>query len=414
MIFLPVSINITGKRILIIGGGKVAAHKMKILSRFTNNITILAPEICNNIHSSGFNIINKKYHSSNLEGYHLVYVCTDNHLLNKLIKKEAKHLGILVNVADNPELCDFVSPAIYKKGNLTVAVGSNAQNVHQSIAVRNAIQDFLENNSIPDRPRGAIGEGLSLSSAKSWQPNKKKPLEAREVFAKVTLVGFGPGDPELLTIKALSCLENADVIFYDALLDSDYLQRFAAIKVPVGKRCGKHSKQQEEINELLLQAAKSGQKVVRLKGGDPMIFGRGGEEFTFLTNHHIEVEIIPGITTALAASAQSAIPLTQRLISSSVAFCNGHNLNNKPFPKADTLVFYMGTNRQQDLAKKLISEGWESETCAALISRVSYPDSKEVVVTLNELSKKEVLKETPLLIIVGNTIKRSFQRRIQI
>lgn len=223
----------------------------------------------------------------------------------------------------------------------------------------------------------------------------------------MTLVGFGPGDPELLTLKALSCLQNADIIFYDALLDSDYLKKFTAIKVAVGKRCGKHSKQQEEINELLLLSAKSGQNVVRLKGGDPMVFGRGGEEIAFLTHNHVEVEIIPGITTALAASAMYKIPLTQRGISSSVAFCNGHNLKIRTFPKADTLVFYMGANHQRDLAKKLISEGWSGEIPVALISNVSYHNAVKKVTTLDKLSKEKVMNETPLLILVGNTIRKN-------
>ncbi len=419
MVFLPVSLNITGKKILIIGGGKVAAHKMEILSRFTNNITILAPDICDIIGDSNFTIIHGKYHASHLEEYYLVYACTDNHLVNEKIKKEANQLGILINVADNPELCDFVSPAIYKKGDLTVAVGSNACNVKQSIAIRNKVQNFLEKKTIPDKSRESIIHDhfsfpaenpeikkLPYSFNEGIQKEIKEPILDVTAPGKVMLVGFGPGNPELLTIKALSCLHEADVIFYDALLDSNYLSEFEAVKVSVGKRCGHHSKKQDEINELLLEAARNGKKVVRLKGGDPMIFGRGGEELNFLISHNIEVEVIPGITSALAASAQYGISMTHRLISSSVAFCHGHKLSSKPFPMVDTLVIYMGANYQREIAIKLISEGWKAETPVALLSRISFPDSKSVITSLEKLSYNQVVMEMPLLIIVGNTIMK--------
>ena len=382
-VFLPISLNITDKKILIVGGGKVAAHKMKLLSRFSMNLTILAPKICEAIATEKFKVIVKKYEAADLADYFLVYACTDNQELNKKIKSDANQRGLLVNVADNPALCDFVSPAIYKQDELTVAVGSNALNVKKSIAVRDKISEYLESSS---------GEENVSEFSKN------------DTFGKVTLVGFGPGDPGLLTLKAVSCLKQADVIFYDALLDDRFLNRFKGKKIPVGKRYGKHSKQQDEINELLLQAARNGLKVVRLKGGDPMLFGRGGEEIEFLNKYGIKVGIVPGITTALAASAEFAIPLTQRFVSSSVAFCNGHNVSGSKIPKADTIVFYMGANCQIELAEKLLLQGWDKKTPVALLSRVSYSDSKKVVVRLEELASKEILTDTPLLIVVGNTI----------
>jgi uroporphyrin-III C-methyltransferase / precorrin-2 dehydrogenase / sirohydrochlorin ferrochelatase len=382
-IFLPVSINITGRKILVVGGGKVAAHKVKLLSRFTKDLTVLAPVVCDSIKSEGYHVIEKNYEASYLQDYFLVYACTDNQELNAQIKQDANHRSILVNVADNPALCDFVSPAIYKQDELTVAVGSNAQNVKKSIAVRDRISTYLEENPLP----GPVPS--------------EKPIDSDR--GKVTLVGFGPGNPELLTVKAVKYLKAADIIFYDALLESSYLHQFNAEKIPVGKRYGMHSKQQDEINELLLQAAQSGKKVVRLKGGDPMIFGRGGEEINYLTEYGIQVEIIPGITTALAAAAQFSIPLTHRYISSSVAFCNGHNLTSDNFPKADTIVLYMGANCQSEIAEKLIQAGWDKKTPVALMSRVSHADSKKVLVTLGELALKEAHTDTPLLIIVGET-----------
>lgn len=407
MTFLPVSLNITEKRLLIIGGGKVAAHKMEILSRFTNNITVLAPEICDEIRESDFIVIKKKYHLSFLKGYHLVYACTNDHQLNKKIKQEANQLGILVNVADNPELCDFVSPAIYKDNELTVAVGSNATNVYQSIKIRDSIKDFLENNFYLTGRKISRNEKYPCPERNQQNPEQKDIIS--EGSGKVALVGFGPGNPELLTLKAKSCLESADIIFFDALLDSDYLQQFPALKVPVGKRCGKHSRPQEEINDLMLQAALSGKNVVRLKGGDPMVFGRAGEEIFFLKQHHIEVEVVSGVTSALAAAAQFRLPLTQRAVSSSVAFCHGHHINQNSFPMADTLVFFMGANHQQEIARKLISEGRPSETPVALISDASYDYAKSCFTTLEQLARQKQLIDTPLLILVGESIRNSLQ-----
>src|SRR5690554_801753 len=175
-IFLPISLNITDKKILIVGGGKVAAHKMNLLSRFSMNLTILSPKICDAIATEKFKVIVKKYEAADLADYFLVYACTDNQELNKQIKSDANQRGTLVNVADNPALCDFVSPAIYKQEELTVAVGSNAQNVKKSIAVRNKISIYLKSTS---------GE------------ENAPELSKKETFGKVTLVGFGPGDPEL-------------------------------------------------------------------------------------------------------------------------------------------------------------------------------------------------------------------------
>lgn len=146
-IFLPVSMNITGKKILIVGGGRVATHKLSLLSRFTNEITILAPEISCEIKKSNFRIIQREYHSSNLEGYFLVYACTNNYCLNQKIREEAHARGLLVNVADNPELCDFVSPAIYKNGYITIAIGSNAQNVRKAIEIRDKIETFFSHGT---------------------------------------------------------------------------------------------------------------------------------------------------------------------------------------------------------------------------------------------------------------------------
>ena len=396
--YLPISVNITGKKILVVGGGNAALSKVKSLRRFNVSITVVGIKIdpafleIDNIH-----IIHKSYDPSHLDGFFMVYACTDNRHTNEIIREHCHARNILVNLADNPRLSDFVSPAIYREEDVTVAVGSNGKNVKQSIMIR----DNIKKNS---------GSGLAglPEPEKPGINGQPKPTEnvKTTTYPKVVLAGFGPGDPELITLKTHNYLLEADIIFHDALLDAQFLENYPARKVAVGKRCGRHHIDQEEINQLLVAAAWNGKKVVRLKGGDPLIFGRAGEEIQFLNSHNIDVEIVPGITSAFAAAAQFQIPLTHREIGSSVAFCVGHNLAERELPQASTLVFYMGARQQCEISKILIKKGWNKNTPVALISNVSNPQSKVVISQLDQLCQHPLLQETPLLIIVGQVVKK--------
>ena len=219
----------------------------------------------------------------------------------------------------------------------------------------------------------------------------------------VSLVGFGPGDPELLTIKAAKAIEAADIIFYDDLIDETYLKDKKAEKVYVGKRAGYHHKEQSEINRLLLDAAREGKNVVRLKGGDPMIFAHGSEEIEFLESNLIQVNVIPGITTASALAASQKISLTHRDFSSSVALVSGHT-PQPVTPDAETLVYYMGAKQLQAIATQLIDEeGWAVNTPVLLTYNVSRQDEQTFETTLWELrngEKKDL--PTPLIALIGN------------
>lgn len=230
-------------------------------------------------------------------------------------------------------------------------------------------------------------------------------FDCRKKYGKVYIAGYGPGDPELLTIKAQKALERADVIFYDCLLDESYLENFKAEKISVGKRKNQHLKEQEEINELLYEAAVNGKLVVRIKGGDPLIFGRGGEEFLYLKKRFIDAEIIPGITSALAAGALSGIPLTQRRISSSVSFCTGHPESSIHIPNTETIAFYMSASSLGIIINKLLEYGRSCETPIALIENISLPKQRITIGTLNDILQKSEGFHSPLLIIVGNTVK---------
>ncbi len=228
-------------------------------------------------------------------------------------------------------------------------------------------------------------------------------IDQRRTFGKVHIVGFGPGNPDLLTIKAQRLLQEADVIFYDDLIDHSYLDLFKGEKRYVGKRKGQHSTRQDNINELLYIAALNGRNVVRIKGGDPLIFGRGGEEYRYLNQRFIEVEIVPGITSALSAAADGIIPLTCRGVSTSVAFALGHDAVNNKLPQADTLVFYMGAAQQQQWATRLIKEGWPANVPVAAVRNASLPDREIRRYSLGQLQSEEDLLPAPCLVIVGHT-----------
>ena len=222
----------------------------------------------------------------------------------------------------------------------------------------------------------------------------------------VTLVGFGPGDPELLTVKAVKTLQQADIIFYDDLIGKQYLDTLRAEKIYVGKRSGQHHAEQSAINRLLLQAAREGKQVVRLKGGDPMVFGHAGEEIEYLQSNLVSVTVVPGITTASALAATTKVSLTQRGISSSVALVNGHAA--APIvPDTDTIVYYMGGSRLGSIRKSLLAEGWSVTTSVLLVHNVSLPDEQTFETTVGQLG--DVDYPTPVIALVGDVARLRHQ-----
>ena len=220
----------------------------------------------------------------------------------------------------------------------------------------------------------------------------------------VYIIGAGPGDPELLTLKAERVLHEADVILYDNLVSNELIEQFDALKIYTGKRKDKHHFEQDAINEEVVFHARQGKKVARLKGGDPFVFGRGGEEIAFLRKHGIGYEIIPGITAAHGASAYTEIPLTIRQVSSSVAFCTGHPLDKIHVPDADTIVYYMVASSASDVAKALIKKGKDETTKVAIVQNATRYNQKIFAGTLGELKNKDKKVVSPALLILGENI----------
>ena len=222
-------------------------------------------------------------------------------------------------------------------------------------------------------------------------------------YGNVTLVGFGPGDPDLLTIAGDKALAKAQVIFHDDLVDQAFLDKYNGEKVYVGKRKHCHSHEQDEINQLILNSAIEGKEVVRLKGGDSMIFAHGGEEVEFLKKNGVQVAVVPGISTGVAVAGLTQIPLTLRGIARSVAFITGHT-SDVQLPNTDTLVCFMAGSTIHKIAAKAIAEGRDPKTPVALVYNVSLPDQHEYLSTLDALAASETLYPTPIIIVIGQVV----------
>lgn len=228
-------------------------------------------------------------------------------------------------------------------------------------------------------------------------------IDVCKKYGKVCLVGFGPGNPDYLTLAGLKVLENADIIYYDDLTNEEYLFQFKAACKYVGKRSGQHSMEQNEINRLLLESARKGYRVVRLKGGDPSVFAHGGEEIDYLRSNFVEVDVVPGITTALAVAATCKFSLTHRNVSSSVGFVTGHT-DLVELPNTDTLVVYMGANRLQEIASKAILQGRAFETPVLIAQKVASKEESYQTYTLHDLQQNAIPVKTPLLMVIGNVL----------
>ena len=249
-------------------------------------------------------------------------------------------------------------------------------------------------------------QGSLAVVAHTNRPDLKKlfvKADVRTSYGKVTLVGFGPGNPDLLTIRGERAMQKADIIFYDDLLDHRFLANYKAESVYVGKRKDKHSASQEEIQRRLLDAARAGKDVVRLKGGDPMVFAHGGEEVAYLASNYVQVEVIPGISTGIAVASLTKIPLTHRGLASSVSFITGHAADLQ-LPETDTVVIYMGGANIQKIAQNAIRQGRKPTTEVMLVYNVSRDDQKTFFSTLEALSQHTYSFPTPVIIVVGDVV----------
>lgn len=450
MSLLPLFIDIKNKTCLVVGGGKIATRKIKMLRKAEANITIIATHLCDELSelSNKHSLIwhEREFFDSDINNQSLIIAATNDSSLNERISNLAKQNNILVNVANDFKQGDVVLPSIIDRDPIQIAVttggaspvlarllrrnlerctpsayGSLASLVekYREKATQTIINEDSRRRFWEEVLQGPIAE-MVLTGKKSTAEEilQRKLLNKdfnNEEQGEVYLVGAGPGDPDLLTFRALRLMQQADTVVYDRLVSEQIMNlvRKDAEKIYAGKQRSNHALQQESINQLLVRLAKQGKRVLRLKGGDPFIFGRGGEEIETLMEEGIHFQVVPGITAAAGCASYSGIPLTHRDHAQACTFVTGHlrdgtvNLNWKMLAHANqTIVFYMGLHGLNIICEQLIKHGLSENTPAALITKGTTPDQRVLIGDLTSLPNlvDEQHVQGPTLIIVGSVV----------
>jgi uroporphyrin-III C-methyltransferase/precorrin-2 dehydrogenase/sirohydrochlorin ferrochelatase len=449
MDYLPLFFKLENREALLVGGGQVALRKARLLVRTKAIVTVISHDIDPQLakllaDNNGIAMIGE-YSESLLEGKLLVTAATDDEALNQQVYADALARNIPVNVVDNPALCTFVFPAIVDRSPIVIAISSGGHAPVLVRVLRAKLETLIPNGysklailagqfrsqvkakfkTINQRRnfwesilQGQVAETMLAGREQDAYQLMEKKLENADTTmpaGEVYLVGAGPGDPELLTFKALRLMQQADVVMYDALVSKEIMElcRRDADMIFVGKNRDNHSVPQQNINQMLVDHAKKGRRVVRLKGGDPFIFGRGGEELQTLREQGIPFQVVPGITAASACSTFAGIPLTHRDYSQSVTFVTGQQKNRSTaldysqLVRGDqTVVFYMGLHNLADICQKLVAAGQSAQTPAAIVSRGTAVDQKVLIGTLDTLVdlQADAQLPAPALIIVGSVV----------
>ncbi|MDF1794046.1 MAG: siroheme synthase CysG [Thalassobaculaceae bacterium] len=447
MRYFPLFAQLTGRRCVMIGGGEEATRKIRLLLKAGARPLVIAPratpEIVEAAARGTLDLVHRAFDPEDLDGAALLVVSDDGGQPVEPILAVARATGIPINVIDNPALSTVIVPGIVDRDPVLVAIGSAGAAPVLVRRLREKIETLLPARlgalaDFAGRFRSAVSAAVTDSGDRRrfWEIFFDGPI-ARQVLAgaearayegmlraindrrpakvpgSVALIGAGPGDPDLLTVKALRLMQDADVVVHDALLGEGILDcvRRDADRIDVGKRKGKHSVRQDEINDILLAEARAGRRVVRLKGGDPFVFGRGGEELEHLRRNGIDVEIVPGVTAALGAAASCAIPLTDRRHASSVTFITGHGkdgaLDVAPALLAEgrnTIVVYMGVSVAGGIAARAIAAGRAPTTPVAVIERATQPDQRVLRGTLATLGRVVEAQGVrgPALLVIGD------------
>lgn len=437
--YFPFFVDLEGREGLIIGGGTVAARKVRKLLPYGPHLTVAAPEILPEIEEApGVALLRQAFGPAMLDGKFFAVAATDDPAVNHAAAALCRERGILVNVADDPDHCTFLFPALVKRGNLSIGVSTAGASPSAAVWMKGRIaaqipEGFGEllaylgalrpvvRERVPDEKRHAgifsrifnacLEEGVPLD-----EPVLSAILEGSPKTGKVYLVGAGCGAADLITVRGLRRLERCDAVVYDDLLSPDLLDAAPekAERIYVGKRRGRHSMAQEDINALLIAKAREGKTVVRLKGGDPFVFGRGGEEALALQAAGIEWEYIPGVTSAVAVPGEAGLPVTHRGASQSVHIVTAHTAGTEdglPGGLEDlarvpgTFVFLMGLSRLEGLARRLLEAGLAPGTPAAVITGGNAPRPMAVRGTLEDIAEKarKAGVEAPAVIVVGGT-----------
>ncbi|WP_295460450.1 siroheme synthase CysG [uncultured Pseudomonas sp.] len=448
MDYLPLFHKLDGRPVLVIGGGDIALRKSVLLAEAGARITLVAPEIEPEVRAfveaKGGSCRVQRYAADLLAGHCLVIAATDDDEVNETVSHDAQALGLPVNAVDAPKLCTVIFPAIVDRSPLVIAISSGGDAPVLARLVRAKLESWIPATygqlaQLAQRFRARVKarfadiqarrifweevfQGEVAEKVFSGQPQAaEKLLEAKltsegETFrGEVYLVGAGPGDPDLLTFRALRLMQQADVVLYDRLVAPTILDmcRRDADRIYVGKRRAEHAVPQEDLNRLLVKLAREGKRVLRLKGGDPFIFGRGGEEIEELAAEGIPFQVVPGITAASGCAAYAGIPLTHRDHAQSVRFVTGHLKDGSAdLPWTDlvapgqTLVFYMGLVGLPTICEQLVAHGKNPATPAALVQQGTTSNQRVFTGTLQDLPQLVAQHEVhaPTLVIVGEVV----------
>jgi len=450
MDYFPIFLDINSKRCVVVGGGAVAERKTATLLKAGADVILVSPRLTDSLTSwrdaGQLTHIDRMFEPEDLTGAYLVIAATNDARVNHRIAELANESRIPVNVADQPELCSFIVPSIIDRSPVVAAISTGGASPVLARLIRSRIESIIpagygrlaslcsrfrqrvkETFSNPADRRifwdrileGGVAERIFSGHVEEANHLMDKALsEARitQDVGEVYLVGAGPGDPDLLTFRALRLMQQADVVVYDRLVAKPILDmtRHDAEHIYVGKERDKHTMRQEEINKLLARLAKAGKRVVRLKGGDPFIFGRGGEEIDTLAAEGVPFQVIPGITAAAGCASYAGIPLTHREYAQSVTFVTGHlkdgsiNLNWDMLAQPNqTVVFYMGLVGLPVICRELQAHGVPADMSIALIQQGTTHMQRVYTGTLasiQEILAKEKPKP-PTLIIVGRVVE---------
>jgi len=443
--------NLKGKPASVVGGGEVAARKVALLTQAGGVVTVIAPELCNTLSRA---LARKEIRhvassfSPELLGQPLLIVAaTDDPKVNEAVARAAGGMNVPVNVVDTPDLCTFVMPSIIDRSPVMIAVSTGGASPVLGRLLRQKLETTIPASygklavlarlfrdrvkqkfaHAPDRRlfwekvlEGPIAEMMIAGKEDKAKQALEEALasegERMPDAGEVYLVGGGPGDPDLLTFKALRLMQQADVVVYDRLVSPEVLElvRRDAERIYAGKERDFHSIPQDQINALLVKLAKEGKRVCRLKGGDPFIFGRGGEEIATLMQEGVAFQVVPGITAASGCATYAGIPLTHRDYSQSVTFVTGNlkdgtiNLNWDALAKPNqTIVFYMGLHGIKTICAELIAHGVPDTMPAALVQQGTTPNHQVYIGNLRNLPSlvEEAEVKPPTLIIVGEVVE---------
>lgn len=451
MDYLPIFLHLDERPCLVVGGGKVAARKVGLLRRARGRVTVVSPTLNEELRrladAGEVEYLPESFEPSQMDGRVLVIAATADDAVNRRVSELAHQRGIPVNVVDQPELCSFIMPSIIDRSPVQVAVSTGGASPVLARLLRARLESYVPAaygrlarlvESFRDQVKarfsrmeqrrqfwenvlqGEIAEllfaGRDETARRLLQDAIDKAEDDPHPIGEVYLVGAGPGDPDLLTFRALRLLQMADVVVYDRLVAPPILDlaRRDAEMIYVGKERDNHTLSQENINQLLVRLAQEGKRVVRLKGGDPFIFGRGGEEISTLMENGVTFQVVPGITAAAGCASYSGIPLTHRDYAQSVVFVTGHlkdgsvdlNWDALAHP-GQTIVFYMGLHGVGAVSRELIAHGLPATTPVALVQQGTTQNQRVVITDLAglEATVKTSDIKPPTIIIVGEVVR---------